>query len=289
MKKGLVFDLVRFSLQDGPGIRTVVFLKGCPMRCLWCHNPESQSPLPEILFSPEKCAGCGACSRVCPRHAHECFRGEHVFRRDRCTGCGSCARVCFSGALERAGEFRTSAGILREAALDGDYYGQEGGLTVSGGEPLLQADFTQALLKGAKKRGWTGALETCGMAGPETVERMIPWTDFWLFDIKVVDEEKHRRFTGCSNRRILSNLRLLDEAGASVELRCPLIPGWNDSDADLLAIRDLKRSLRHPPTIRIEPFHPFGRGKSARLGLPARENARIPEKADIARWQSFLG
>ncbi|MBO5760504.1 MAG: glycyl-radical enzyme activating protein [Lentisphaeria bacterium] len=288
MESGLVFDLARFSLHDGPGIRTVVFLKGCPLRCVWCHNPESQQSRPELLFSPEKCISCGECVNVCPRHVHICTQEGHRLLRDSCAGCGKCAGGCFSGALELSGQIRTVDDILNTAALDQDYYGTAGGLTLSGGEPLFQPDFTEALLKGAKARHWTTAIETCGMANPEILTRMFPWTDHWLYDIKVADPEKHLRFTGMTNDRILNNLRLLDDAGASIELRCPLIPGWNDSDSDLQAIRDLADSLKSFPAIHIEPFHPFGRGKLERLGLPGRENARIPDDKDMKRWADFL-
>ena len=285
---GIVFDIARFSLNDGPGIRTVVFLKGCPLRCVWCHNPESRKAAPELLFSPEKCIGCGECVRICPRRAHDGADGGHRLRRNLCTGCGKCASVCFSGALELAGKSRTAADILEEADRDSAYYGDKGGLTLSGGEPLFQPDFTEALLAGAKERHWTTALETCGMAAPETVDRMLPLTDHWLFDIKAVDAEKHRRFTGRSNGLILANLKRLDRAGADIELRCPLVPGWNDSDADLRAIRNLADALTRRPPIHIEPFHPFGRGKLARLGLTAEEDARIPDETDTRRWETLL-
>lgn len=288
MESGLVFDLARCSLHDGPGIRTVVFLKGCPLNCIWCHNPESRNFRPEILFSPERCIDCSECVKVCPEKARGYEQGQAFFRRERCVGCGKCADVCFSGALELSGRVRTVSELLDEAALDQAYYGTDGGLTVSGGEPLSQPDFAAALLQGAKKRGWTTALDTSGFADPAVLERMIPWTDLWLFDIKAVDPEKHRRLTGQSNERILSNLRLLDRAGAAIELRCPLAPGLNDADADLRAIRTLADSLCRKPAIHLEPFHPFGRSKLARLGLPAIENIPIPEKEEITRWQSFF-
>ena len=285
---GKIFDIARFSLNDGPGIRTVIFLKGCPLHCVWCHNPESRNPAPELLFSPEKCIGCRECFNICSHHAHNIINREHHLQRDLCTGCGKCADVCFSGALELAGRSETAADILAEADRDRMYYGDKGGLTLSGGEPLFQPDFAETLLRGAKERGWTTALETCGMSNPEIIKRMLPLTDFWLFDIKAVNNEKHRRFTGYSNELILANLELLDKTGAYIELRCPLIPGWNDSDSDLMAIRNLADSLKRRPNIHIEPFHPFGRSKLTRLGLPAEEDARIPEKTDIEKWEKFL-
>ena len=285
---GLVFDLARCSLSDGPGIRSVVFLNGCPLHCVWCHNPESRSCKSEILFSPAKCISCGECEKVCLHHARGCENGRLFFKRELCAGCGKCTELCFSGALELSGKVRTVDSILMEAAKDQDYYASDGGLTISGGEPLFQPDFTEALLKGARDRGWTTALETCGMANPVVLERMIPWTDFWLFDIKAVDSRKHRLFTGHPNDLILSNLRLLDRAGADIELRCPLVPGYNDSDSDLKAIRNLAGTLKRKPKIHIEPFHPFGRDKLAKLGLSEEESARIPDEEDISRWQRIL-
>ena len=285
---GMIFDLARFSLHDGPGIRSVIFMKGCPLHCIWCHNPESISAHPEILFAREKCINCRACSQICPQNAHTLSPDRHELNRNLCLACGKCASGCFAGALTLAGKRRSAASILEEAAKDADYYGKTGGITLSGGEPLAQPDFSAALLDGARKRSWTTAVETCGMAHRQIIEQLLPLTDFWLFDIKAIDPLKHQKFTGRSNEIILENLRFLDARNANIELHCPLIPGLNDSNDDLLAIRSLADSLRRKPEIIIKPFHPFGRGKLLQLDTMPLENAPIPEERDILRWKKLL-
>ncbi len=289
---GMVFDIARFSLNDGPGIRTVVFLKGCPLRCLWCHNPESQNPRSEILYDPEKCSACGRCAEICPQSCHEFGepgRGEqsHRIRRADCAGCGLCAERCPGGALSLAGKIMSSTAVLEEVRKDLDYYRPEGGLTLSGGEPLFQADFSRELLEGAQKEQIHCAVESCGFAPWKLIESMIPLVDLWLYDIKCIDPEKHALLTGQSNRIILENLRKLDASGAGIELRCPLIPGKNDSDAELKDILRFAGTLRNLTGIRPEPYHPFGEDKLLRLG---RERIRqsIPEEKDLARYRRFF-
>ncbi len=265
----MIFDIARFALHDGPGIRTVVFLKGCPLRCLWCHNPESQRPEPELFFTPEKCLGCGGCAAVCPRHCHRFGAAGHGLERGNCLHCGKCAAACIPGALAMVGRRWTADEVLAEVLKDRDFYRNSGGgLTLSGGEPLAQPEFLRELLPKAKAAGLQISLETCGYAPWELLRELLPEIDLFLYDLKATDPEKHRRFTGVDNARILENLRQLDAAGGRIILRCPLIPGVNDDPAHLDALAALAERLRNLQEIQLQPYHPLGVDKCARLGVP---------------------
>lgn len=280
MTTGLVFDIQKFSINDGPGIRTTVFLKGCPLRCIWCHNPESWNATPELLFDAGKCIRCGACAEACPTHAHEVSREGHDLLRARCDACGTCVSVCPENALELCGRERTVAEILSIVLKDRPFYESSGGgLTVSGGEPLAQFPFALALLRAAKEERLHTAIETSGYAEAGEIEAIRPFVDLFLYDIKSTDPEKHRRFTGKPTDKILANLRLLADAGATVILRCPLIPGLNDSEEELSGIAALANGLTSVKGIDLEPYHPLGISKARRLGrLPSYEAPFAPRE-----------
>lgn len=281
---GCVFDVARFSMVDGPGIRTVVFLKGCPLHCRWCHNPESQSAKAELLLVESKCVGCGNCIAVCP---NGCF-SDAGYKRTLCQSCGECANRCFSGARTIAGGEMSVDEVMAIAVKDQDYYRENGGLTISGGEPLLQPEFTKALLAQAKAKGWQTAIESCGYAPWSVIEELLPVTDLWLYDIKCIDDKRHNEFTGVSNRLILENLYKLDSCGAKIELRCPLIPNLNDSDDDLKAILDIASKLKNIVKIKAEPYHPFGLDKLKQLGRPAQKAELVPTNEDVERYNKVL-
>ncbi|MQL53683.1 glycyl-radical enzyme activating protein [Desulfofundulus thermobenzoicus] len=272
-KTGLVFNIQHFSVHDGPGIRTIVFFKGCPLRCQWCANPESQLHEPEIAYNENKCIGtgeCHLCFQACPARAIEERIDNKKVRIDRfrCTNCGECTLVCPSNALELFGKRMTVEEVLQIVEEDSLLYSRSGGgITLSGGEPLMQAGFASELLKEARARGITTAIETSGYADWNRMVMVCQHADTVFYDIKCIDPDKHKRFTGVTNDIIIANLKELNQnfPGLNIIVRTPVIPGFNDTEKDITAILKLVKSLTN---VRYEllPFHRFGEAKYAYLG-----------------------
>jgi pyruvate formate lyase activating enzyme len=289
-KKGTIFDIKKFAIHDGPGIRTTVFFKGCPLRCLWCHNPEGISPAPEIMVFSGRCLkGCRDCLAACPRQALS-KRRAIALDRSRCDGCGLCVTACPAEALQATGREMDVDEVMAELEKDAPFYRESGGgATFSGGEPLQQPAFLGELLSACHERGLHAAVDTSGQAPFSAFERIMPLTDLFLFDLKIVDDAGHRRLTGVSNRLILENLERLSRAGAPLAVRMPLVPGCNDSARDLEQAAGLCAGLpkRHP--VHLLPYHRGYTGKLARLGMAAPLAATLPpEPAAVNRAKEIF-
>lgn len=264
---GRVVDVKRFAVHDGPGIRTTVFLKGCSLSCAWCHNPETISSRPELGYIQAKCVGCGECAEVCPSGAHQIKDGKHLFEREKCTACGRCAEVCLGNALLFYGREMTAKQLMATILEDRVFYESTGGgVTLSGGEPLVQADFCAELLTMAKEEGLHTAVDTCGMVSWETFTKVLPVTDLFLYDVKQMDAALHQRYTGRDNRLSLSNLRHLCEHGAEVEVRIPLVPGVNDDEQFVSAVGQFLSGLACIRRVKVLPYHPYARSKFVAIG-----------------------
>jgi len=265
--KGRIFRMQRYSIQDGPGIRTTVFVKGCPLRCAWCSNPESQNLHPEVMVRRQKCEGCGECAQACPGDAIDLVDGRVTIDRARCDLCMDCVEACPTGALEVTGEEITIEEAVYECSQDEPFYrNSDGGVTLSGGEPLYQPEFSLHFMKACKERSLSTALDTCGYAPWEVLEEILAYTDLVLFDVKHLDPEMHRRGTGVENDLILENLRRMTASRqARVWIRIPLIPGYNDSEEHTRAVANAMAKMP-VEKISLHAYHAWGKPKYDFLG-----------------------
>jgi pyruvate formate lyase activating enzyme len=287
---GWIFDIKRFAVHDGPGIRTTVFLKGCSLRCRWCHNPESISPQPELMLHPQRCIACGACLTICPVGAHHLTPdGGRTLDRDRCTRCGRCAEACYAEALVMVGRRVSVDDVMAVVREDAKFYEHSGGgVTLSGGEPLTQGAFTTALLAQCQAEGFHTALDTSGHAAWRVLRRVIPHVDLVLYDVKHISPRQHKRYTGASNRLILTNLRRLCEVGVPIEIRMPIIPTLNDAQKTISATARLLGSLPNITGVRLLPYHRLAGSKYQSLGrentLPDVAPPSLQHLQQIAEW-----
>ncbi|MDR1542495.1 MAG: glycyl-radical enzyme activating protein [Clostridiales bacterium] len=288
---GIVFNIQRFSLHDGPGIRTTIFLKGCNVRCVWCHNPESFVKEPQLSVNMNKCISCGACARACPFQVHTITEeGEHQIHWENCRACGECALFCPCGILSIIGKEYTSEELIRIAARDAAYYKSGGGVTFSGGEPTCQPGFLLSLLMRAKDERLHVCLDTNGLYAPSLLAKFDPYVDAYLLDYKISDAGSHRKYVGVPFGQIERTLRTIDDMGGIICLRCPIIPGINDTDAHFDSIRRLRALYPAIKEIELMPYHWAGVSKWENIGLRYMLNdTQAPDSGTIEDWNRKLG
>jgi pyruvate formate lyase activating enzyme len=277
LKSGIIFNIQRFSIHDGPGIRTTVFLKGCPLRCWWCHNPEGQATARELVLREERCIGCGRCQRACTSGAGA----------DECILCGDCVQACPAEAREIAGRVMTVEQVMAEVAKDIVFYDQSGGgVTFSGGEPLAQPDFLYPLLQKCREMEIHTSVDTSGFAPAETLDKIGTSVDLFLYDLKLMDDEKHRRYTGVSNGLIIKNLEELSRRRHNIIVRVTIVPGVNDDEDNISKLGEFVASLAHPPQVDVLAYHKMGLEKYKKLKrayrLPETQSPTEEKMAEIA-------
>lgn len=282
--KALVMDIQRYSLHDGPGIRTTVFLKGCHMKCKWCHNPESQSSVPQLLFYENKCIQCGTCKKICSNHAHQFSEdGHHLFLK-QCMDCEkkeTCALICPTQAIQLCGRIMDVDEVMRIVRKDRILYGEEGGVTCSGGEALMQADFVAKLFKDCKKENISTCLDTTLNMPFPVIEKILDWTDSFLVDVKFMSEENHKSYTGCSGEWTLKNLRTLSGLQKRIILRMPMVMGLNDTEEEIQKRILLLKELKGVERIDIFPVTNHASSKYQALQMPME---RFHDGIDMDSW-----
>lgn len=287
MSKAIISDIKRFAVHDGNGIRTTVFLKGCPLKCVWCHNPEAISFRPQLAYYSHKCIQCGECAVVCPSHAHSVDDTGHSFDSSLCIACGKCAQVCLGSSLTFYGKTVTVAELLPLLLEDKDFYETSGGgVTLSGGECLCQVDFCVELLKALKEEGIHTAVDTCGFAAKSAFDKVMPYTDVFLYDVKAFDEDTHIRCTGQSNKQILENLKYLDSCGKAIEIRIPFVPNYNDDQMEKIA--DFLKSLKHIKAVKVLPYHNYAGSKYAALEMVNTLPDTLPTQKQIQETEAYF-
>lgn len=289
---GVIFNVQHYCIHDGPGIRTNVFVKGCPLRCLWCANPESQQPMPQLLLRRDKCVGCGACVKACAQHAPVLMPEAGKVKTDRtlCRGSGDCVSVCPTKAREIMGRVVTAGEVFDEVNGDALFYGADGGVTITGGESLAHPQFTLALLKLCKEAGLNTAVETCGFAKWDVMKPILALCDTVLYDQKQMDTHKHRLYTGQGNELILENLkRANDELDCDIWVRVPTIPGYNADAENMEALALYVKELKHVSQVHLLPFHNMGEAKFEQLENPANGfSSRVPSTEEMEALRDII-
>lgn len=254
--EGLIFDIKKYAIHDGPGIRTTIFFKGCPLHCPWCHNPEGIKKEPEIMVSPDRCIHCEQCVHVCSKGAL-CRHNEIItLDRQKCDLCRACLDVCYTRAIEFVGRHVTIEQIMKEIEKDRVFYDESGGgVTISGGEPLMQPEFLKILLRECKRRGIHTVCDTCGYTDPDVLRAVSEFVDLFLYDVKIINDKKHTHLTGASNEQILSNLQTLSQNRTPVHARIPIIPGITDDEENMQAIGSLLAPLAHIESVSLLHYH----------------------------------
>ena len=286
---GVVFDFKRYAIHDGPGIRTTIFLKGCPLNCPWCHNPEGKKPEPELMYWESRCLGCGSCVVACPEGAVSLIETLEI-DTDRCTMCGECAEACTAEAIEVVGRDYTVEEVMNEIRKDSVFYEESGGgVSFSGGEPTMQTSFLLSLLKACKEEGFHTVVDTSGFIDPETLLKIGEYTNLFLYDVKSMDPETHRKHTGVPNQMILNNLRALSEAGNAISVRFPLIPGVNDNRDNMENLGKFASSLKGVEEVCVLPYHRAGTEKLKRLESSRMAfNAEPPDDDKLGEVRDIL-
>ena len=271
MVTGLIFDIKRYAIHDGPGIRTTVFFKGCPLSCMWCHNPEGHSFKPKLMIWPDRCIKCRTYVQVCPNSAILYVNNLIITDHNKCKVCGACTEVCPTIAREIVGKYMTVEELLNEVKRDLPFYEESGGgVTVSGGEPLAQPEFLHAFLIICKENSIHTALDTSGYAETEIIKKISKYVDLFLYNIKIMDDERHKLYTGVSNKLVLYNLKVIDSLGKRIWIRFPLIPGVNGDEINIHAMGEFISKLKNVEELDILPYHELGIDKARRLGMEMR-------------------
>ena len=285
--KAKIFEIKRFAVHDGDGIRTTVFFKGCPLKCVWCHNPEGILAKSELAYYAHKCISCGECLSVCPTGAHTIENGKHAFNCEKCIVCGKCVGACLGNALTLYGKETTVDELLPILLQDKEFYDHsDGGVTFSGGECMLQIDFLKAILEKCKENGIHTAVDTAGNVPWDYFEKILPYTDLFLYDVKCISEDLHKDGTGFSNRLILENLQKLSDKNAEIIVRVPVIPEFNGNDYEMQKIADYLKDLRISK-VELLPYHAMGEHKWTAIGKEAKRFS-VPSSGDIEAFKQWF-